>query len=120
MDPPPRRHGPSRFTIRIIASIENNNKMRAGAAASAKKASSIRSKTIAASGRNPIGLSNRVAGSSFIVVRKTSAPPESTPGKTRGRVMVRNTLRAERPRLRPASSKFFGTCNNDARVDPTA
>ena len=57
-----RRHTSSRLTMTIIASMEKRSRISAGAAASAKKASSIRSKTIAASGRNSIGLQQKGRG----------------------------------------------------------
>ena len=58
----------------------------AGAAARAKKASSEADHTAVASVLKPNGPKISVAGSSFIVTRKTSAPPISSPDFIRGPV----------------------------------
>ena len=52
----------------------------------------------------PIGLSSSVAGSSFIVVRKTSAKPPARPGAASRQVTVKKVRSCPRPRLRDASS----------------
>ena len=49
---------------------------------------------------NPVGRSSSVAGSSFIVVRKTSTPPASRPFHISGSVMRRNVVARSSPRPR--------------------
>ena len=70
---------------------EATMRMRAGAAAWAKKAAEAADQVDVARVVNPIGLRMRVAGSSFIVMRKTNAAPASIPGRIRGSVIVEKT-----------------------------
>jgi hypothetical protein len=78
---------------------------RAGAEARAKKASEVADHMEVASVLKPIGLSIRVAGSSFMVVKKMMTAPARTPDRTSGRVMVTKTCRDLRPRPRATSSR---------------
>src|SRR6056297_1701335 len=68
----------------------------------------------------PNGLSISVAGSSFIVVRKTSAAPAATPGAMSGSVTSRNAPVEERPSVRAASVSLGSTWSTDDRTEPTA
>ena len=77
---------------------------RAGTAAWAKRDSEVADQTEVANVLKPMGLKISVAGSSFIVVRKTRAAPVRIPGRIRGRVTVTIVCQTVRPRLRAASS----------------
>ena len=75
-----------------------------GAAARAKKALSVADQTRVARVLNPVGERIRVAGSSFMVVRNTSAAPVRSPGLIRGTETWRIELSWLRPSVRAASS----------------
>ena len=83
---------------------ELNMSIRAGAAAWAKKASDEADHTAVARVLNPSGPSISVAGSSFIVTRKTNAPPISIPGLIRGPVTESITRNCPLPRILADSS----------------
>lgn len=53
----------------------------------------------------PIGRKIKVAGSSFIDVRKTNEPPINRPRRTSGHVTVRKIEKPLRPSVLAASSK---------------
>ena len=59
---------------------ETRTSNRPGAAARAKKASSAADQMVVARVLNPMGLRISVAGSSFMVSKKTRAAPETIPG----------------------------------------
>ena len=88
---------------------ESNINNKAGTAALAKKASEVADQTEVARVLNPIGLSSKVAGSSFMVVRKTRPAPAMMPGLTRGKVTESNVCIGERPSMRAAASKLVLT-----------
>jgi hypothetical protein len=92
------------MTRKAIGTEDINIKSRAGTAARAKKASEVADQIEVASVLKPMGLRSSVAGSSFMVVRKTRAAPAKIPGRTRGRVTVTRVCNGVRPRLRAASS----------------
>ena len=54
----------------------------------------------------------RLAGSSFITVKKTRAPPARRDGHRRGRVTFRSVLRDPAPRPRLASSMLVPICRS--------
>ena len=84
-----RRHGlalPSLTTRNAIGTDEVRINIRAGAAERAKNASSAADQIDVASVLNSSGPRISVAGSSFIVMRNTSATPASSPGRSRGSV----------------------------------
>ena len=94
--------------------------IKAGAAARAKNASEVADQTDVARVWNPSGPSIRVAGSSFIVRRNTSAAPISTPERIRGRVIRAITRRGLWPRERAASSNRGLICSSVERTEPSA
>ena len=67
-----------------------------------------------------MGLKINVAGSSFIVSKKTKAAPDMMPGRTRGSVTDEKTRRGVRPNPRAASSTLGLTCKKELRAAPTA
>ena len=92
----------------------------AGAAARAKKASSEADHTAVASVLKPNGPKISVAGSSFIVTRKTSAPPISSPDRIKGPVtdsIARNWLL---PRTLADSSSLGLIWASEERTAPSA
>ena len=89
-------------------------------AARAKKASAVNDQTEADRVLNPVGLRISVAGSSFMVRRKTSDAPATMPGLAAGRVTEVNAPNGERPRLRAASSTLGLICNRVERTAPSA
>jgi hypothetical protein len=90
--------------MKAIGTDDINIKSRAGTAARAKKASEVADQIEVANVLKPMGLKISVAGSSFIVVRKTRAAPAKMPRRIMGRVTVPRTWSKVRPRLRAASS----------------
>ncbi len=84
------------------AEVMINN--RAGAAARVKKASEVADHIEIARVLKPMGLRIKVAGNSFMVLKKIRTAPASKPERTRGSVMVTNICKDLRPRLRAASS----------------
>mgnify|MGYP000244650565 CR=1 FL=1 len=77
---------------------------RAGNAALAKNASEAADQMEVASVLNPMGLSIRVAGSSFITNKKTKAHPANNPGRATGRVTEEKARSGVLPRPLAASS----------------
>ena len=94
----------SRSISRARGTPESNISASAGRAARAKKASAVNDHTEVASVVKPVGLSSRVAGSSFMVSRKTRDAPAMIPGRAEGSVTEVNAPRGDLPRLRAASS----------------
>ncbi len=74
-------------------SAEKSTRSSAGAAARAKNPSAVADQMRVARVGKPVGLRRSVAGSSFIVVRKTSAAPLVIPPRAMGRVMRKSTCR---------------------------
>ena len=110
----------SRVTRTASGADETRMSSSAGAAAWAKKASEDADHMAVANVLKPSGLKMRVAGSSFIVMRKTSAAPDMTPGRTRGTVTAIMVWRGDLPRPRAISSSRGLTCSRDALVAPSA
>ena len=92
----------------------------AGNAARAKNASDAADQIEVARVLKPMGLSIRVAGSSFITNKKTKAHPASRPGRATGRVAEENARIGLRPRPLAASSIRGLICSNDVRTAPKA
>ena len=87
----------SRITRKAIGTDEIRISASAGAAAWAKKASEAADQTAVERVLKPSGPRISVAGSSFMVTRKTKAAPINTPGPISGTVMVCMTWRELRP-----------------------
>ena len=68
---------------------------------------------------NPIGARIRLAGSSFIVRRNTSAAPASSPDRKRGSVIDCSACVGVFPRLLAASSILGLICRSETRIAPT-
>ena len=68
----------------------------------------------------PVGLSRRVAGSSFMAVSSTSTKPDSTPGIASGSVTRRNVATGARPSVPDTSSSAGELCSTALRIEPTA
>ena len=83
---------------------ETSTNKRAGPAARAKKASSVALQMRVARVLKPVGPRSRVAGSSFIPVKKTRARPASRPGLIRGRVIEKRAWPGVRPKT---PGRFF-------------
>ena len=90
----------------------------AGSAARAKNASEAALQIDVASVLKPGGLKINVAGSSFIVNRKTRPEPANIPRNARGRVIRRKDCKEDFPKLREASSSRGLICNKAAWVLP--
>ena len=75
-----------------------------GMAARAKNASDVKDHTEVANVVKPVGLRIKVAGSSFMVRRKTREAPAMMPGRAAGRVTDANAPNGDRPSPRAASS----------------
>src|SRR5690606_10345321 len=73
-----------------------------------------------ASVSNPVGLSIRVAGSSFIAVTRTSSAPARMPGADSLAVTRHQVAVGLSPRVRATSSRFRETCAVADRIDPIA
>src|SRR5215217_6392836 len=87
----------SRITRRYMGRAETKIRSSAGAAARAKKASEVAVQILVAKVSKPRGERSRVAGSSFMVVKKTSAAPARMPEEAKGAVMVAITHIGPRP-----------------------
>ena len=61
-----------------------------------------------------------MAGSSFMHSRKTKAAPESIPGLIIGRVIEKNALNGELPRLLADSSRLLLICIREVLIAPIA
>jgi hypothetical protein len=68
----------------------------------------------------PVGLSMRVAGSSFIAAKKTKRVPVSTFGAARGSTTAEKVCRRLFPRVDDISIRFVGTRDMAALIGPTA
>lgn len=99
---------------------ERSRRRSAGKAAWAKKASEMLDQIAVARVLKPMGLRMRVAGSSFMQVRKTRAVAEVSPGRSNGNKTRPKTPPGVAPRLRAAHSRLGEICNKEARVEPTA
>ena len=93
---------------------------RAGTAARAKNASEAADHIDVANVSNPTGLNIKVAGSSFITNKNTSAQPASNPGLAIGRVTEENVRIGLFPRPLAASSILGLICSSEDRTDPKA
>lgn len=110
----------SRSIRKDSGTAETAMSSRAGAAARAKNASEAADHIDVANVSNPTGLNIKVAGSSFITNKNTSAQPASNPGLAIGRVTEENVRIGLLPRLLAASSILGLICSREERTDPKA
>ena len=69
---------------------------------------------------NPVGARISVIGSSFAVVRNTSAAPATSAGRRSGSVTVRNASIGRRPRTRADSSRLGEIDRSPSRIGASA
>ena len=67
-----------------------NSNSRAGGPAAANMPDSVKDQTLVAKVEKPVGLSNRVAGNSFMTFRNTRAAAAPMPGRRIGREIRMN------------------------------